>query len=418
MKKAFLIARKDLQILFRDRTALILMLLAPFALTVALGLVTGSFSARGNSGISDIPVAVINHDTGEMGAALVEILTGPDLIPLLAATVVTDEAAARDQVRSDQLAALVVIPAGFSASVIPSGSGERGAVVPLELVASPNRPISTGIVKSILDEFVNRVETGILGIQVTMTRLVMSGTIPLSDAFRAGEAIGERRFGELETGDSAPLIALQRATSPQQESSFNPLAYFAPGMALIFLMYTVTMGGRSFLTERQNSTLDRQMSAPLPPYQIVAGKVLGIVTSGVAQVSVLVIGSTLLFRLAWGDGLAVAVLIVAAAFAATGWGLLIAALSRTPNQVTNYGTALMLVFGIVGGGFVNLPRAGLALWAGMLTPNAWALDGFMLLHQGGQLADIGGKLLALLVMGLLLFLLSAFVFGRKAGERL
>ena len=44
MHKFFLIALKDLKLSFRDRTALMLMLLAPFALTLGMGAVTGRFS--------------------------------------------------------------------------------------------------------------------------------------------------------------------------------------------------------------------------------------------------------------------------------------------------------------------------------------------------------------------------------------
>ena len=45
MRKLFLIGLKDLKLAFRDRAALILMLLAPFLLTLGLGFVTGRFSA-------------------------------------------------------------------------------------------------------------------------------------------------------------------------------------------------------------------------------------------------------------------------------------------------------------------------------------------------------------------------------------
>jgi ABC-2 type transport system permease protein len=41
MKKLFLIGIKDLRLMFRDRAALIFMLLAPFLLTIGMGFVTG-----------------------------------------------------------------------------------------------------------------------------------------------------------------------------------------------------------------------------------------------------------------------------------------------------------------------------------------------------------------------------------------
>ena len=47
LKKALLIGLKDLRIAARDRAALLLMLAAPFILTLGLGLVTGSFGSSG-----------------------------------------------------------------------------------------------------------------------------------------------------------------------------------------------------------------------------------------------------------------------------------------------------------------------------------------------------------------------------------
>jgi len=56
MRKLFQIALKDVRLIFRDRSALILMLLAPFLLTIGMGAVTGRFSGVSeNSGITDHP---------------------------------------------------------------------------------------------------------------------------------------------------------------------------------------------------------------------------------------------------------------------------------------------------------------------------------------------------------------------------
>lgn len=61
MLKLLLIGIKDLKLMFRDRAALIFMLLAPFLLTIGLGFVTGRFSG-GSTGLSDIPVVIVNLD--------------------------------------------------------------------------------------------------------------------------------------------------------------------------------------------------------------------------------------------------------------------------------------------------------------------------------------------------------------------
>ncbi len=416
MKKVWMIGWKDLLVLFRDQGALILMLIAPFVLTLALGLVTGSFSQSNSTGtgLADIPVAVINLDEGNLGAALVDMLTGPELADLLEPEVVTDEAAARLRVEQDELAALVVIPAGFTQSVIPNlTTGERATAVPIEVYANPARPISAGVVRDIVQAFVSRVDTGLTVTQATVTQLVMGGLLPMTEIASAAQEIGERQIAQIQN-EGAAVIEIVQETAVRESNTFNPLAYFVPGMAIIFLMYTVSMGGRSFLEERRGGTLARLLATPTHIAQVLGGKVFGIFLSGLAQVSVLVLGSTLLYQLYWGDMVGVLLLIVAVAIAATGWGLLLAAFARTPAQVSSYGTALMLIFGVLGGGFVNLPREGLLELISRITPNAWALDGFMRLHEGGALADITGELLALVVMGVLLFGTAVLLFNRRS----
>jgi hypothetical protein len=82
MKKLFLIGLKDLKLMFRDRAALTFMLLAPFLLTIGMGFVTGRFSGN-SSGLSDIPVIIVNLDHEQLGDALADVFTSEDLADLM-----------------------------------------------------------------------------------------------------------------------------------------------------------------------------------------------------------------------------------------------------------------------------------------------------------------------------------------------
>jgi ABC-2 type transport system permease protein len=195
---------------------------------------------------------------------------------------------------------------------------------------------------------------------------------------------------------------------------FDVLAYMAPGMALLFLMYTVTYGGRSILTERAQGTLPRLLVSPTSATQILGGKVFGIYLTGVAQVGILILASAIFFGVKWGDPLGATVLILAAVFGATGWGMLITAFARTPSQVASVGTAIMLIFGILGGSFINLEVMPPSVqFISKITPNAWALDGFTTLALGGHLPQLIEPIIALLIMGALLFAIAVMIFGKK-----
>jgi ABC-2 type transport system permease protein len=415
MLKLFLIGIKDLKLMFRDRAALILILLAPFLLTLGMGLVTGRFSGGGSSGISDIPIVVVNLDKDSLGDALVDVFNSEDLADLVEPTSSGDADAARLLVDGDEVAAAIIIPAGFTQSVIPQNeSAVSNEEITIEFYSNPSRPTSAGIIKAILDGFMARLNEMRLSGMTSVSQLIISGRISLQDANQVGEEMGARLQNDAGNTNEATAISLKTSTSEGEAVEFDALSYFAPGMALMFLMYTVSYGGRSILAEKSQGTLPRLLVSPTNSLQVLGGKVFGIFLTGAAQMLILIGASALFLQLKWGDALGLVLLVLAAVFGATGWGLLITALARTPAQVGSVGSAVMLIFAMLGGSFVQLDNLpDIVQMLGKITPNAWAMDGFTTLAFGGTLTSLSTPLLALLTMGILLFLISAALFGKK-----
>jgi len=410
MLKIILIGLKDVRLAIRDRAALIMMLLAPFLLTLGLGAVTGRFSGGSTMGISHIAVILINQDGKQLGNALVELFQSQDLDELIDATVSEDATAAYRQVDDNQAVAAILVPTGLTESIIPpSSQAEPGSPVQIELYDNPTTPTSVGVVKTILDAFVSQVEAQRVGNQVILTQLVASGLIQAQDVGRAGQELGPSN-----PAAGSPSIALDNVTSGGKQVSFDVLALLSPGMALMFLMYTVSNGGRTLLAERDQGTLPRLLVSPTTAVEVLGGKMVGIYLTGTLQMLVLIGGTSMLFGIHWGDSDAVQALVLAAVFAAVGWGMLITAIARTPSQVSMVGTAVMLTFGILGGTFVNLDA--MPTWfryISKITPNAWGLQGFTTLALGGGLHDIVTPILALLAMGLILFAIAVLLFNRR-----
>ncbi|HOZ38495.1 MAG TPA: ABC transporter permease [Anaerolineaceae bacterium] len=411
MRKLLILALKDLKLIFRDPAALILMLLAPFLITLGMGLITGRFSGSATSGISNISVAIVNQDEGELGETLVAVFESEDLADLVEPTILLTPGDARQLVEADQASAAILIPQGFSASIIPDErSGTSGEVVLIDFIANPNAPTNAGVLRSILDAFLTQVEVGRIGAEVTLSQFAQTGKLTPELAARLGEALGAQLA--LQSAQAQP-IQLEDTTSGAAVK-FDLLMYFAPGMALMFLMFAVTYGGRSLLLENRTGTLPRMLQTPTAPAHILGGKVLGIFLTAVAQLTILIGGTSLLFRLDWGQPLGVVLLILAAAFAASGWGSFIATLFKTPAQVANFGSIVMLVFGLLGGSFFDLSL--LPEWVSTLskiTPNAWGLQGFTTLAGGGTLSSIGEPLLALVLMGIILFGVASIWMRRR-----
>jgi len=146
--------------------------------------------------------------------------------------------------------------------------------------------------------------------------------------------------------------------------------------------------------------------------------VLGIFLTAIAQLFILIGGTSLLFRLQWGNPLAVLVLVLAAAFAATGWGMIMAAFLKTPGQISSVGSSLMIIFGLLGGSFFDVTM--LPKWVqtiSKVSPNAWGMEGFVDLAHGGGLAVVRTPVIALLIMGTVLFITASFWLSKRGLAR-
>ncbi len=420
MKKILVIAWKDLTVTFRDRSALLIMLVTPIALTLAIGFAFGGFGGGNASpGPETIPAILVNQDAGQYGGFVVQAFESPDLASLVSPKSGVDPAQARRDVDQGRAPAAVIIPPNFSESIFPSGlaGANPSAVKPaersiVEIYANPTMPISSGIVRSIVDEILGQFMAGRVSAEVTITRLTDSGLLTPQQALIQGQLIGNRVSSQAVASELITVRGV--AAAEKSEAAFDWLRFSAPSMAILFLMFTVTSAGRTILAEREWGTLPRMLVTPTSPAQVLSGKIAGVFLTGVAQMVILYLANLLFLRIDWGGPAAVLLLIVSLSAAATSWGILVAAYSKTAAQAGAIGTAITLTFAALAGNFV--PRANLPGWLqkiGYISPNAWGLDGFSRLISGGTLAEISGVILALWLMAAVLFAFSLLAFRRQ-----
>jgi len=78
----------------------------------------------------------------------------------------------------------------------------------------------------------------------------------------------------------------------------------------------------------------------------------------------------------------------------------------------------MLIFGILGGSFFDVSI--LPKWvqtASLISPNAWGMRGFLILARGGSLRSVSEPLLALVIMGAVLFIIAVVWISKRGLAR-
>lgn len=359
MRAAWLICVKDLRARLRDRSALLIGVVVPLGLAFIFNSI---FS--GISGSSDvISLGVVNADHGVASQQFTgHVLPAVGRSGLITIHAEPSLARARALAANGTLAAVIVIPAGFSARV------QANQPASMQVIGNVDAPISTQIARSIAESYAADLN------RVRLSVATAAGTAPLSPA--RTEALAAQA-----AGTSAPVTVTDVSA---QTRELNQKSFFAAGMAVFFLFFTVQFGVTSLLEERNDGTLARLLAAPISRASILGAKLLTSFLLGVISMAVLVAATTLLFGATWGNPVGVTVLIVAAIMAATGIMALIATLARNAEQAANWQSVVAVILGLIGGTFFPVSQApGVLSSITFVAPQAWFLRGLGDLRGGG-----------------------------------
>lgn len=376
MRAALDIAAKDLRQKVRDRSAIFLSIVAPLGLAFLFSVMIPS-----SDGFHTTYV-VVDLDRGPIAQALRD---GPlqGLADADVATIETadSETAARASVESGEAEAAIVIPAGFSDAV------QAGEPAQLGVIGGPST-LSTEIARSVMVGF---------GREVTAVQVGVGAAIRASAT--QPEPSDLARLAQAAMAIPAPIVVAEGATTDREASSTT---YYGASMAVLFVFFAAQFGVVGLLAERRTGTLARILASPVAPSTILLGKVLVSLVLAAVSMTVIVVATSLLLGASWGDPLAVAGLVLAAAVAATGIATLVVGFARTEEQAGGAVAIVALTLAVLGGSFFPISQApeGLATLS-LITPHAWFIRGVNDLAAGGGIDTVAGSIAILLLVGLI-----------------
>jgi ABC-2 type transport system permease protein len=325
------------------------------------------------------------------------------------------ESAARAAVDQGEYVAAILIPADFTAnlSYTPGSTNLKGTAV--NVYADQGRPISAGIIRSIADSITKQLATGSITIQATFTELqTQYGPAALAEA--AGSLDLETVFACAFTPVSNTIRLDKKAVTDASESSTASIVLVSVGsaQALFFALFTAQFGVLSMYNERRDWTLQRLIMSPTPRSIILGGKLIGVFISVIFQLVMLFLALTAVgsiiqgkLTLIWGsDGLRIALVLISAALAVSGLGMLMAGIVKSPEQAQTFNYMLNIALAVLGGAFgFSLPE-GIA----RLSLVYWGRNAFDMLAAGQ--GDIWLHVIVLAAHGVVLFGIGIVLFNR------
>lgn len=370
----------------RDRVAQALAFLLPI---LFFSIFANVFGNQGRSATPVIPVAVVDQDGSELSRRIVEGLKIEKSLRVRTTVDPEGKAALLDAegaerlVRAGDVPVAVVLPKGLGESAIGFGNAPSSARV--KVLADVSDPIAPQMVNGLLQKVSMTAAPDLLmqgGIQqferhagaltpqqrtavaTWLPQLKAAGTGPGSDRASATSSLG---------------LGIDTVDVMRQGKSESLISFYAAGIGVMFLLFSVTGASGSLLDEMDTGTLDRVLSTQLGMNGLLLAKWIFLSFLGTMQLTLMFLWG----RLAFGVDLfhhlpGFAVMTLATASAASAFGLVLATMARTRAQLSGFGTILILTMSALGGSmFPRFLMSATMQKLGLLTFNAWALDGYL-----------------------------------------
>ena len=415
------LALKDFKRSFRSLFAIGMLFVVPLLIT---GLIQVAFGGSLNDGeaadMADFNVLVVNLDQPAagglaLGETLVDMLHDDRMPDWLVVESAADELAGRQAVDRQQAGAAVIIPADFTARLMqPNGKTS------VRIVHNPTLSIGPLVLKQLIDQFAG----GVTGSQIaiaTLEEITADHGVTLSSESRQAYLQAYQEWytsfqQELNHGGANAIAFRLPGDGPQVD--VNPIqgimGQIVAGMIVFFVFFGGASAAQSILQESEEGTLARLFTTPTSRAAILNGKFVYVLSLVTVQTLVLLLLSSLLFGIDWGQPMAVALVVAGLAVSAAGFGIFVISLLNSSRQAGPVIGGLFTVTGMMGGlisAAVPMPEGFSVIQK--LVPQGWVFTGWNQVLSGSSALSVLPVVLVMLALGAIFFGLGLIKFQRR-----
>ncbi len=395
----FKILSKELKAFFKDKRAVLLTFAMPTILITFFAL---AFGGIGGDGIHQIPLLVCDQDKTDLSKKTINAIDSVKMIEVIPCNYDT----AIDLIKLGKRTSVLVFGKGFSDSV------KQLKTLPLKFEYDAARVEETGVLLSLVPKALFTSSVGKL-----MTQEYFGQRLKLLDSATRYKVFVAMSFGSSPSGNTLDNLMKLKTTSIIAAKVGNVgLVQAVAGTAVMMLLFSLTGMGGGLLDEKEQGTLKRLLYSPVHPAEILLGKMACSIIVAMMQLTAMFIYAWLAFHLQITNKiLPLSIIIIATAIACSGFGVFLATVARTRQQLQGMSTLVILSMSVIGGSMV--PSFMMPQWMqniSVFSINYWSIQGFYdILWRD---LPIGGiflsKVAILLAIGITLTLLS-FRFFRK-----
>ena len=384
------IIRTAMVSLRRDRAALALSFLLPISF---FSIFAAIFGGQRDS-TPRVTLILVDQDRSQVSQQLVEGLEKETSLSVLTRPESKDRALQQDYdastaeaaVRAGDAPVALLIPKGFGQNPVTFGpAAERASltllndasdtIAPQIVMGLLQKVAMTAMPAAMAEEGMKYSERYLGGLTADQQKRMASYLADLRGRERRGAIASASSTSD---GFAGGVLAVQARTVVGQNKKNPMISFYAAGIGVMFLLFTASGSAGSLLDEADSGTLDRVLSSHVTMTSLLAGKLTYNTLLAFLQLTVMFVWAWAVFHLDLFSHLPGFVIMgLSTAVAVAAFGMLLASLCHTRAQLGAVSTLLILIMSSVGGSMFPryfMPEA--MQKAGLLTINAWAIDGF------------------------------------------
>jgi len=418
------VAKNRLLNLRRDRAGFVLAFVLPVAF---FSIFAGVFPSGSRSGTTrKIRVAVVDEDGSVNSKRFVEALEAEPALAVarkpakeagLGGAPYT-AAIAESAVRSGNVPIALIIPKGFGSQRIVFGqSASRPRV---RVFSDSADPIAPQVVSGLIQKTVMTSMPEVMARSGMETFDQWGGGLTPEQRARMEENLGRLReirprAAQPAEKESGGLIEVEIRDVVGEEKKNPVIAFYAAGLGVMFLLFTAAGSGGALIEEAESGTLDRVLATRVSMTQLLSGKLLYLAALALTQLTLMFVWGAVFFGLELQNHLpGFFTMAVVSALAASTFGLMLAAICRTRMQLVALSNISILLMSALGGSmFPRFLMPEKMQKIGLITINAWSLDGFQkVFWREEPLRNLWPQVAVLLAASLLFFAVARRIARR------
>lgn len=383
------LVRKDLVLYFSNRRSVIMSIAAPILIAAFFGSLFGGSDNKP----ANIPVAITDLDHSELSAKIVAAMRADSALTLSVAS----EADALAQVKAGTLRASVTLPAGFGAQAGGAlfGGSDKPQIV---LNYDPSQSMVLPLVRGLLTQHVMQVvsQSALSGAGPMMKdmreQVLKNPQMPagqrdeLVSMFDSIAKVQERSTPAPGAAASAPpagpsfsvpFTTREVEASSRPETHYNSYSHSFAGMGVQFILLMGVDMAVGLLLMRRLGLWKRLRAAPLSRAKLLGSRIASTAVIALIVFAVIYAVAFVFFKVRIeGSVIGFVAVLIAFALLTASFGLLIAALGKTPEATRGLAILATLLLVMLGGAWV--PSFIFPAWLQKLSlfvPTRWAIDG-------------------------------------------